>query len=141
MRYPAGWHVTQKTRGVGVRLTMNRTAGSAADTNRVSVIVQSAVSELPPLDVLATQVSSKLKQLRATTDLRSAKRTTLAGRPALDLMFSDSSVKGHTDIREVVGRTAHSRPLLVTITLRRPLTGSERRALAAFVTGIDAAQP
>ena len=137
LRYPDGWRVQQTTDGEGVRFEIGAKDSAPSDQNTVSVVVGTESAPLPPLHLLADEVTERLVARFPDIRLESAERTTLADSPAYRIELADGTTAPPTQIVQVVGRTTSGRPLTVTLTIREPRTAPSDSVFEEFLDSIS----
>jgi hypothetical protein len=136
LRYPDGWRVQTRTPGEGVRFEIGARGSAPDDQNTVSVVVGTESAPLPPLHLLAEQVTTRLVERFPDIRLESADRTRLADAAAYRIELADGTSDPPTRIVQVVGRTTSGRPLTVTMTIREPRTAPSAREFDDFLASI-----
>jgi hypothetical protein len=139
LRYPDGWRILQTERGESLRFAISAAGAPLLDTNTVSVAVGAEPAPLPALHALANEVTERLRERFDGIRLEVARRTDLAGAPALYLQFSDTGTLPSTRIVQVVGQTTTGRPLTVTETIREPRTAPTDEELRDFLESLTSA--
>jgi hypothetical protein len=137
LRYPDEWRVQQTTEGQGVRFEIGAKDAAPDDQNTVSVVVGTASAPLPPLHLLADEVTERLVTRFSDIRLESAERTRLADSLAYRIELADGTTSTPTTVVQVVGRTTSGRPLTVTMTIREPRTAPSARVFEDFLDSIS----
>ena len=136
LRYPDGWRVQTRTSGEGVRFEIGARGSAPDDQNTVSVVVGTESAPLPPLHLLAEEVTTRLVERFPDIRLEVAERTRLADSAAYRIELADGTSDPPTRVVQVVGRTTNGRPLTVTMTIREPRTAPSAREFDEFLESI-----
>jgi hypothetical protein len=139
LRYPETWHRQRVQVGVSIRFVIGKTAAGAANTNAVSVVVNTPPSPLPPLDEVVSLTTEQNRAGFPSIRLDGASRTTLAGSLAYRMRFTVVDNTPPIHFLELQGRTTDGRPLTVVITIREQRTAPTDREIEQFLASITPA--